>query len=62
MTKRCKFCGASLDPGEWRECESERNGCEDPIRRATARHKTTFPREWVPESYTKAKYQNGDKP
>ena len=56
--KRCKICGAYLDPDEWCECEVE---TVDMIRRPVAKHMTTYPREWVPESYIKTKYQNSDK-
>ena len=58
MRKRCNRCGCYLDPGEWCDCEVE---TVDMIRRPVAKRKTTYPREWVPESYIKTKFQNSDK-
>lgn len=52
--KRCKICGAYLDPDEWCECEVE---TVDMIRRPAAKRKTTYPREWVPESYTRPSFK-----
>lgn len=57
--KYCKNCEKPLAPDEWCECEVE---TVDMIRRPVAKHKTTYQREWVPESYTKTKYQLADMP
>lgn len=57
MEYRCERCGCYLDPGERCDCED----CIDQPRRQTVKCKTIYPREWVPESYIKTKYQNSDK-
>lgn len=55
--KRCKNCGCYLDPGEWCDCDEHDQPEQDMARRPVARKPTLYPREYVPQSYTKAQWE-----
>lgn len=55
--KRCKICGCYLDPGEWCDCDKHDQPEQDMARRPVVKRPTVYPREYVPESYTRARWE-----
>jgi hypothetical protein len=55
--KRCKICGAYLDPDEWCECEVE---TVDMIRRPVPKKRTVYPREYNSEQYIRQRWLEFD--